>query len=73
MIRPMILAEESKITALTEKLSLPVVKSRCPMDKNTERERSKELIKNLSKEYPDLKTKLLGALERGNISGWGHQ
>ena len=66
----MILADESKITALVEKECLPVVKSTCPMDKNTERERSKELIKNLSKDYPDLKAKILGAIERGNISGW---
>jgi len=40
------------------------------MDKNTEREKSKELIKNLSKDYPDLKAKILGAMERSNISGW---
>ena len=70
MIRPMIFADENKITALTERLNLPVVKSRCPMDKNTEREKSKKLISDLSKDYPDLKTKLLGALERGSISGW---
>lgn len=70
MIRPMILADESKIAALVENKNLPVVKSTCPMDKNTERERSKELIRNLSKDYPDLKSKILGAMERGNISGW---
>lgn len=70
MIRPMILADESKIAALVESKKLPVVKSACPMDKNTERERSKELIRNLSKNYPDLKTKILGAMERGSISGW---
>ncbi|MDO4420195.1 MAG: ATP-binding protein [Ruminococcus sp.] len=70
MIRPMILCDENKITALVENKNLPIVKSTCPMDKNTERERSKALIKNLSKDYPDLKSKLLGALERGNISGW---
>ena len=70
MIRPMILADESKITALVSNKNLPVVKSTCPMDKNTEREKSKKLIRNLSKDYPDLKTKILGAIERGNISGW---
>ena len=71
MIRPMILCDESKITALVDKLSLPVVKSQCPMDKNTQRERSKELIRELSKDYPDLKAKLLGAMQRANVSGWG--
>lgn len=70
MIRPMIFADESKITALAENKNLPIVKSACPMDKNTEREKSKELIKNLSKDYPDLKAKILGAIERSNISGW---
>lgn len=70
MIRPMIFASESKISALADRFNLPVVKSRCPMDKNTQREKSKELILNLSKDYPDIKAKLLGALERGNISGW---
>lgn len=71
MIRPMILCDENKITALVENKNLPVVKSTCPMDKNTQRERSKELIRNLSKDYPDLKAKILGAMERGKISGWG--
>lgn len=70
MIRPMIFADESKITALAENKNFPVVKSSCPMDKNTEREKCKELIKNLSKDYPDLKAKILGAMERSNISGW---
>lgn len=70
VIRPMIFCDESKIVSLSERLSFPVVKSRCPMDKNTERERTGELIKDLSKKYPDLKTKLLGALQRGSLSGW---
>lgn len=70
VIRPMIFCEESKITSLAERYDLPVVKSPCPMDKNTERERTGDLIKELSERYPDLKSKILGALERGNISGW---
>jgi len=70
VIRPMIFCDEQKIISLSERYSFPVVKSRCPMDKATERERTGELIKELSQKYPDLKTKLLGALQRGNISGW---
>ncbi len=70
VIRPMIFCDESKIAALSERYSFPVVKSRCPMDKNTERERTGNLMKELSQRYPDLKAKILGALERGNISGW---
>lgn len=70
LIRPMILAEESKINALVKNKNLPIVKSTCPMDKNTERQKSKELIRSLEKDYPDLKTKILGAMERSDISGW---
>lgn len=70
MIRPLILADESKIAALVENKALPVVKSTCPMDKNTQREKSKELIRSLSKDYPDIKAKILGAMERSEISGW---
>ena len=70
VIRPMIFCDEHKIVSLAQRYDFPVVKSRCPMDKNTERERTGELIKELSQKYPDLKTKLLGALQRGNISGW---
>lgn len=70
VIRPMIFCDESKVISLAERYSFPVVKSRCPMDKNTERERTGNLIKELSAKYPNLKTKLLGALQRGNISGW---
>ncbi len=70
VIRPMIFCDESKIESLCERYSLPIVKSRCPVDKETEREKTKNLISELSKTYPDLKAKLIGALERGNISGW---
>ena len=70
MIRPMIFCDESKIESLSDRYNFPVVKSRCPMDKNTERESAGKLIKELSKTYPDLKSKLTGALERGHISNW---
>ncbi len=70
MIRPMLLADENKISALVEKKGLPVVKSRCPMDKNTQREACKKLLRELESDYPNLKAKLLGAMERGGISGW---
>lgn len=70
MIRPMIFCSESKIASLCERYELPVVKSRCPADKNTERERTAKLIKELEKRFPDLKAKIIGAMERGDVSGW---
>lgn len=70
MIRPMIFCDESKVESVAQRYNLPVVKSRCPMDKNTQREETAVLMRELSKKFPDLKSKLIGALERGNISGW---
>lgn len=70
MIRPMILADESKLSALVQSKNLPVVKSTCPMDKASQRQKSKELIAELSKSYPDLKSKIIGAMQRGGVSGW---
>lgn len=70
VIRPMIFCEESKIKSLAQRYNFPIVKSLCPMDKNTEREKAGELIKELSLTYSDLKTKIIGAMQRSNISGW---
>ena len=50
--------------------NLPVVKSPCPMDKTSERQKVKELIAALEKDYPNLRGKITGAMQRGNITGW---
>jgi tRNA(Ile)-lysidine synthetase-like protein len=70
MIRPLVLSEENKITNLAKKLNLPITKSMCPVDKKTNRQRTKELIVSLSKEYPGIKSKTIGAIMRAGISGW---
>lgn len=63
MIRPLILCEENEIVSEVKKLNLPIVKSVCPADGNTERENTKTLIKNLENKYPDLKNKLFHAIK----------
>lgn len=69
-IRPMILASEALVAGAVNKRKLPVIKSQCPMDKTSERQKTKELIYNLNKEYPALREKIIGALQRKGISGW---
>ena len=49
---------------------VPVVKSSCPADGSTSRQRTKELIARLEKDYPDLKSKVMGAVERAGIAHW---
>lgn len=71
MIRPMIFAYEKDITRVANKENLPIVKSKCPADKHSNREETKKLLQELEIRYPALRQKLVGAMQRGNISGWG--
>lgn len=70
VIRPMIFATEKEVAAAARRENLPVVKSPCPMDKTSERQKVKELIAALEKDYPNLRGKITGAMQRGNITGW---
>lgn len=70
LIRPMIFAEERYVNRVANKLELPVVKSKCPADGETERERMKEQIRLWKKEIPDIKQKTIGAMQRSHISNW---
>ncbi len=71
MIRPMIFARESEPARVAAKLELPVVKSRCPADGVTERQAVKELLTSFEKQYGDIRGKIIGAMQRGEIDGWG--
>ena len=70
VIRPMIFATEKEVASAARREKLPVVKSPCPMDKTSERQKVKELIAALEKDYPNLRGKITGAMQRGGISGW---
>ena len=69
-IRPMLYASEATITGLARRYNFPIVENPCPMDKNSKRYMIKELLKSLSKEYPDLKSKIFGAIQRLPLEGW---
>ncbi|MBQ5995167.1 MAG: tRNA lysidine(34) synthetase TilS [Clostridia bacterium] len=71
LIRPMVLIEEREIEKSARRNKLPVVKSKCPADKVTNRQRTKELLASLEKEYPMLRQKIIGAMQSDNVSGWG--
>lgn len=70
MIRPLIFSREREIASLAERKRLPVVKSRCPADGETHRQRMKELLDALEPDYAPLREKLVGAMQRGGVSGW---
>lgn len=69
-IRPLVYARENEVTSYVARKKLPVVKSTCPMDGVSRREEIKELVKVLSDKFPDLKTKVFGAIQRYPLRGW---
>lgn len=70
IIRPMVLASEALVAGAVKQNNLPIVKSKCPMDKTSERQKTKDLIRNLNKDYPMLREKIIGALQRKGIDNW---
>ena len=70
LIRPLVFCGERQVAAAARRRQLPVVKSSCPADGSTSRQRTKELIARLEKDYPDLKSKVMGAVERAGIAHW---
>ena len=70
VIRPMIYMPEKDIRYFANRIALPVVRSTCPADGNTERESMKQLLHTLERENKGLRYRIFGALQRGNIDGF---
>ena len=70
-IRPMLYVGEQAIEHFAARMQLPVVRNTCPADKHTKRQEVKELIVTLQAQYPDLKTKIFGAMQRLPLPKWG--
>ena len=70
LIRPMAFTTEKDVIRVVNKLGIPIVKSKCPADGCTEREKVKNMLKDFEKDYPGIKKMTLGAMQRGHISGW---
>ena len=70
MIRPMLYVGELRSANMAAALSLPVVTSTCPMDSTSRRREAKELLDTLSRTYPDLRSRIFGAMQRLPLPGW---
>lgn len=73
LIRPLVFCEEKEINSVSIKYKLPIEKSKCPADGKTKRQSTKELIKSLEKDYPDIRYKVIGAMKRSNIDGFAEK
>lgn len=65
VIRPLVYVRESEVENFTR--SFDVLKSPCPFDGNTNRQRIKNLIVELEKDFPDMFNHLAAALRKNSI------
>lgn len=70
LIRPLIYAPEKSIKTFVKKNNIELMPKCCPMDGVSKRENMKNLIHELQKDIPMVKTNIYGAIKRSNIKGW---
>lgn len=69
VIRPMVYLPEKHILHMKKVLDLPILVNPCPANGHTKRQEMKELLKELSQRYPDLKDQMLSALRNDKQYG----
>lgn len=69
-IRPLLYVQEREVRGAVRRLGLPVVRNPCPANGTTKREETKELLLQLEKQFPQLKKKIFGAIQRYPLYGW---
>jgi tRNA(Ile)-lysidine synthase TilS/MesJ len=70
LIRPMVYMPEKDVRYFASHADLPVVKSTCPADGNTQRAEMQKLLAGLERTYPGLRYRIFGAIQRGEIDGF---
>ena len=61
-------AEE--IRGAAKRNALPIVKNPCPAGGSTKRQEVKELVAALEKQYPGLKERIFGSMQRLLLTAW---
>ena len=70
VIRPLVLADEFLVSSAARRLNFPVVKSSCPVDGHTNRERMKEYIRQQERLDHGFKDRIFGAICRAHLDGF---
>lgn len=63
VIRPLLNVKEADIIGAVNKENIPVTKSPCPMDKNTTREKIKNLLKGIYSDIPNSRQSITKAMK----------
>lgn len=71
VIRPLVLMPERNIRNAAARNNMPIIKSKCPVDKNTSRETTKQWLVEMEQNgYPGLTKRIFGAIRRSHIDNW---
>ncbi len=73
LIRPLVFAPEKDIRSAARRNELPIVKSKCPADGATTRQRIKLELAERDKTDRGFSERLFGALRRSGLDGWGYK
>ncbi len=73
LIRPLVFAPEKEVKRALNKNNLPVVKSVCPVDGYTSRQKTKEFLAERERADDGFKFRLFGAMRRAGLDGWGYK
>ena len=72
-IRPLLYVQEREVRGAVKRLGLPVVENPCPANGSTKREEMKELIRSLDSQFPGIKKRIFGAIQRYPLYGWSRE
>ena len=70
LIRPLIYTPEKYIKSFIKRNNIEIMPKVCPMDGKTKREYALDLLKSIELEYKYSRSNILGAIKRGQVSGW---
>ena len=71
LIRPLVFAPEKEIRRAAERTNLPIVKSKCPVDGYTNRQKDKRIFTGREREDNGFTYRLFGTMRRAGLDGWG--
>lgn len=73
VIRPLVFAPEHAVLSCVKRNNLEIVKSKCPADKTTRRQWTKELLRSLERDNKGTKERIFGAMRKAGIDRWGYK
>lgn len=73
MIRPLVFAPEYAVMSCSRRNNFEVVKSKCPADKATVRQSTKEMLARMEHEDKGIKQRIFGAMRKADIDRWGYK